>query len=380
MILLKKVLLATDFSKSCENVVKTAIGLAKTIQSKIILIHVLPDDIINEKAKLLLNEAAIRELGVINDRIKSEDIKTDEPILEYGSHYDKIVQTADNINANVILIGSGEKSKNDVFQLGTTAEKIIRKSNKPVWVVKKDNPLNVKNIFCPIDFSPESNRALKNAITITRRFKAKLIIFSVYELYYSGLLRIKHDWDEENENISSEHLRNFNSFLEDFNLIDLNWDKEIQSGDPATEILGAISRHKSDLLIMGTTGKSGLSKLIMGSVTEKVIREVPCSFITLKSKDIIDLQLEAEIRDIESHCRTARQLMKDGFLKESINEFKVCLNINGMHIPSLNGIAKVYEKLDDNKNAEKYKNMARYVLSKIWDRKIEGEIRKFYKF
>jgi two-component SAPR family response regulator len=118
----------------------------------------------------------------------------------------------------------------------------------------------------------------------------------------------------------------------------------------------------------------------MGSVTEKVIREVPCSFITLKSKDIIDLQLEAEIRDIGSHCRTARQLMKDGFLNESIDEFKVCLNINGMHIPSLNGIAKVYEKLGDSKNAEKYKNMARYVLSKIWDRKIEGEIRKFYKF
>ena len=163
---------------------------------------------------------------------------------------------------------------------------------------------------------------MKNAITITRRFKAELIIISVYELYYSGLLRIKHDWDEENENIRSEHLRNFNSFLEDFNLIDLNWDKEIQSGDPATEILGAISRHKSDLLIMGTTGKSGLSRLIMGSVTEKVIREVPCSFITLKSKDIIDLQLEAEIRDIESHCiltPSAETIIKKAFNKLNLS-------------------------------------------------------------
>ncbi len=59
------------------------------------------------------------------------------------------------------MIGSGEKSKNDIFRLGTTAEKIIRKSDKPVWVVKKDNPLNVKNILCPVDFSPESKRALK---------------------------------------------------------------------------------------------------------------------------------------------------------------------------------------------------------------------------
>jgi hypothetical protein len=46
----------------------------------------------------------------------------------------------------------------------------------------------------------------------------------------------------------------------------------------------------------------------------------------------------------------------DGFFKESINEFKVCLNTNDMHIPSLNGKAKVYEKLDDNESAEKYKD------------------------
>ncbi len=89
--------------------------------------------------------------------------------------------------------------------------------------------------------------------------------------------------DEENEDVSPKRKRKFNSFLENFNLTDLNWRKEIQGGDPATEILVAISRYKSDLLIMGTIGKSGLNRLIMGSVTEKVIREVPCSFITLKS-------------------------------------------------------------------------------------------------
>ena len=117
----------------------------------------------------------------------------------------------------------------------------------------------------------------------------------------------------------------------------------------------------------------------MGRVTEKVIREVPCSFITLKSKDIIATQFETKIRDIELHGSTARQLEKDGFFNESISEFEACQNINSMHIPSLNGIAKVYEKLDDMDNAEKYKNMAREVLARIWDKKIEAKIRKFYK-
>ncbi|MBL4887048.1 MAG: hypothetical protein JKZ03_00995 [Flavobacteriaceae bacterium] len=45
--------------------------------------------------------------------------------------------------------------------------------------------------------------------------------------------------------------------------------------------------------------------------------------------------------------------MKDGFSEDSINEFEICLNINDMHIPSLNGIAKVYENLGDTNNSEK---------------------------
>ncbi len=56
MKLLEKILLATDFSKSSENLLEYAINLAKTFHSQIIPVHVLPDDIANEKAKLLLSQ------------------------------------------------------------------------------------------------------------------------------------------------------------------------------------------------------------------------------------------------------------------------------------------------------------------------------------
>jgi len=380
MKLLEKILLAADFSNSTDNVVENAIGLAKTFQSKIALIHVLPDDITNEKARLLLNDAAITQLELISEKIKEEGIETDNPILEYGNHFDKIIKTADNINANVIVIGAGEKTENDAFQLGTTAEKIIRKSTKPVWIVKNNSPLDIKNILCPVDFSTESKRALKNAIIMARRFNAELIILSVYEMIYSDSLKLRLDWDEEIEYIKLEHEKEFNAFLEGFNLTDLNWDREIVKGLPSTEILKAISLYKTDLLIMGTTGKSGLNRIVMGSVTEKVVREVPCSFITIKSEDIIDLRLGTKIRDIETHYNIAKQLMRDGFLRESINEYKICLGINDMHIPSLHGISKVYKKLDEKQRVKKYKSMVKEVVSRIWDREIEDEIRKSYKF
>jgi nucleotide-binding universal stress UspA family protein len=378
MKLLERILLATDFSKSSENLLEYAINLARTFHSQIIPVHVLPDEIANEKAKLLISQAALKQLEDIRNKIKSVGLIAGEPILEFGRPFDKIIQAADNVNANIILIGSGEKSKNDVFQLGMTAYKTIRKSNKPVWVVKQGKILNIKKILCPIDFSPESERALKNAITIARRFKAELLILSVCKTYYSRSSRIEVDWDKENEKAHLEHIKKFNLFLSDFNLTNLHWDKEVLSGDPATEILRAISRDKSDLVIMGTTGKSNLSILMLGSVTEKIIRDVPCSLITLKKEDIIELQLEHKIFEIEKHYGTALKLIKDGHLKESINEFKCCLNINEMHIPSLKGIADVYEKLGNKELAKEYRNIARKVLRRIWDEKIEEEIRIFY--
>lgn len=380
MKLLGCILFATDFSKSSNNVLENAIELAKIFNSKLNIVHILPDSIKGKRINELLNEAALNRLDSINEKIKSKGVQTGNPLLENGPYFEKIIQTADSIDANVILIGAGEKSESDVFQLGTNAENIIRKSSKPVWVVKNGKPLKIDKVLCPIDYSIESNRALRNAITIARRLNAELMILHIIQAEYSGPLKLKLDSDEQNEDKLSKHTQKLNKFLKKFNLERLGVTKEILEGDPATEILKAISRNGTDLLIMGTTGKTGLTRMLMGSVTEKVIREVPCSFVTLKSKDVIKLQIETEIRDIESHFNVALQLVKDGFFKESIKEFEICLNINDMHVPSLNGLEKVYELLGDTDSANLYKNLAKEVMSWMWDRKIEAEIRKYRSF
>lgn len=374
MKLLKSILVAIDFTESSENVLQNAISFAKTFKSKITLIHILPDDINNEKVSLLVKNAATRKLKEANDTINTEGLETESPILEYGNYCNIIVSTSDKISANLILVGSGDKSKDDPFQLGSTAEKIIKKSNKPVFVVKDGQELNIKNIICPVDFSKESGRALNSAIIISRLVDAKLVILSVYPYFQHNLAQL--DATEINEIRHLDHKKEFDSFLESFNLIDLNFEKQIVGGDPSEEILKFIKKSKSDLLIMGTTGRSGISKILMGSVTEKVIRKVPCSFITLKNKDLVVLELESKIEDIENHYNLAQKLFKNGFFEESIHQYKICLEINFMHIPSLKGIARVYEKIGDTDNSKKYTEMAKRVLERIHNMKIEEEVRK----
>lgn len=376
MKLLKNILLATDFSKSSEYVLENAIKMAKTFQSKITIIYVLPQDIENKKAKELLKDFALKQLDLINEKIKNEGIETCESVLEHGIFSDKIVQTAEKINANLIIIGAGEKLKDNVLLLGSNAEKIIKKSNKPVFVVKNGKQFSIKKILCPVDFSNESKRALKNAITMAHRFKAKITILTVYEVSHLNLIKNKINIEKQIEHIQIEHQKKFNSFLDNFNLIGLDVAKEVKQGVPDIEIVNEMENHNYDLLIIGTTGKSGINKILMGSVTEKVIRKVLNSFITLKNEDIIILELESKIQDIENHYNLAQQLFKDGFFKESINEFKTCLSISFLHVPSLKALAKVYKKLGDTVNENKFRDMTTQVLDKMYNQKIETEIRK----
>ena len=379
MVLLKNILLATDFSKSSEHVLEHAIEIAKIFKSEITLIYVLPNNIDNEKAKTLLKEFASKQLDLINDKIKNEDVSTSKPILEYGIFSDKITQAAEKINANMIIIGAGEKLKGNVLQLGSNAEKIIKKSNKPVFVVKNEKEFNIKKIFCPVDFSAESKRALKNAITMSHRFKAQIVIFTVYEVAHLYSIQNKVSIEEEIEIIHASHEKKFTAFLSDFNLVGLDLILEIKQGLPDVEILKAIIKYDSDLLIIGTTGKSGISKILMGSVTEKVIRKIPSSFITLKKEDVIVLEMESKLQSIENHFKIAKQLFEDGLYEESINEFKTCLEINFVHVPSLKGLAKAYKRTGDKINESKYRTMKAQVLAKMSNEKIESEIRKFKK-
>ncbi len=376
MKLLENILVAYDFGKSSQNVLASAIELAKIFQSTIIPIHVLPDDIMNEKVRSLLQETAMDKLQEAANRIEGEGVAVKKPLLMVGIPYEAITRAAIDMNANLILVGSGETQKGDTFRLGTTAERIIQRSEKPVFVIKEGVLLNVHHILCPVDFSEASKRALKNAITMSRRFKSELTILSVCEVSKSPWFLSEKDLESENDNRCEQHKKDFEAFLKEFNLSDINWTKEAPKGNPSEEILSTISRKMIDLLIMGTSGRTGLNRMFMGSVTEKVIREVPCSFLTLKSEDVISLQVETHIKDIEQLHKTAMELIADGFYEEAIGHLKACLTINDMHVPAYHGLAKVYEKLNQPMRAKMYKMNAKDIMDKIWYQKIEEEVRK----
>lgn len=251
----------------------------------------------------------------------------------------------------------------DKFQLGITAEKIVRKANKPVWVVKKGGAKPIKKILCPVDFSEPSKRALTNAIHLTRSFQAELVVLTVIQtpssLYPNDFVYgLNSDPQETYRKLQQTE---FDTFLRDFNFHNIKWDKVIVEGTPYQEILHITQKTASDLLIMGPTGKTGLTRILMGSVAEKVIREMPCSVLTMKSEHIIRLKLQTEIADIETHFKQGKDLLKKGLPEEALSQFQNCISKDMMFAPAWEGLAAAHGRLNHKEKSAFCREIAKQI-------------------
>ncbi len=380
MKLLEKILVPVDVSKSFDNQVNAAIEIAKEYHSEIVMMYVLPDTVLNDDIKTLVLNSINDSLNKAKEVFEKEGIVTLKPLIEIGEPVEKILHKANEGKFNLILVSPGEKDEKEQYRLGITAEKLIRLSDIPVWVAKANQETKISNILCPVDFSDPSHRALKNAILLSKNFKANLRVLGVFEPINIVSPRLSVDLKKENAHLRKQFEQEMDEFLKGFDFRGIDYKKEIQTGNAHQKILNAIEEHGCNLLVIGTNGRTGFSRIMMGSVTEKVTREVPCSFITTKMQDIFKLKFDNEIKDIEEHYNYGNDLFKSGLNKDAIDQYLICLQINDMHIPSMYKLAELYKTMGDSTKTAYYDKMAKDLLTRIWDKKIELEIRKHYRY
>ena len=378
MKLVGKILMPVDVKQVSKEQINSVVKIAKEFNSEVSVLYVIPETELHSEIEELLKKYVNEALDNVVKTLESEKISYASPIIHSGNVVDKILQSANEQGSNLILVGSGNKSDKEIYKLGTIAENLVELSDVPVWVAKSGQQTEIKEILCPIDFSDPSKRALSNAILLAINFEARLHILSVFEPFSTTSPRFMIDPKVENEKLFSQFKQRMDNFLGGFDFKGVNHSVEIQEGVPHEKILESIQKKGIDFLVMGTNGRSGFSRLIMGSVTEKVIRELPCSFVTTKTQFIFRLRLDSEIKEIETHFGYAEKLQKNGYYKEAINQHLICLQINDMHVPSMYKLAKLYEITGDQVQSDYYEKLATDLLQRLWNKKIEYEIRKHY--
>jgi nucleotide-binding universal stress UspA family protein len=141
-----------------------------------------------------------------------------------------------------------------------------------------------KNILVPIDMSVLSITGLQYAEEIGEHFGAKITVLHVSETDAPDAR--KRAYSPETDKVIKSALSHL---LIDHNVVSQSLAIEIRHGSPATEIVRASRELHSDLIIMCTHGRSGLSHMLLGSVAEKVVRLAGCPVLTIKPDEFREL-------------------------------------------------------------------------------------------
>jgi nucleotide-binding universal stress UspA family protein len=142
--------------------------------------------------------------------------------------------------------------------------------------------LQFRTILHPTDFSRRADYAFSLAASLARDHGARLVALHVNPPPLN-------DFDfKEKDRMFKERLWEAIRRLEaiDPRVRDIRIDSVWVDGDPAREILRTAEANDCDLIVMGTHGRTGLDRLLMGSVAEKVSREAPCPVLTAKAPPV----------------------------------------------------------------------------------------------
>ncbi len=137
---------------------------------------------------------------------------------------------------------------------------------------------NVRNILCPIDLSGTSLEAVQLATSIAQSNESKLIFLYVamQELpRSSGYAAIEVESSIEEEKKQFEAIIPTDPSVE--------FESIFIRGNPMEDIVRIAKEQNCDLIVMTTHGRSGLTRLLLGSVAEHVIRHAPCPVLSLKT-------------------------------------------------------------------------------------------------
>lgn len=138
--------------------------------------------------------------------------------------------------------------------------------------------LNLKRILVPVDYSSSDQTALAYATALARDQKAAITVLHVEEppMAYGGGEMYYGVEQPDREELA----RMLAKLVPSDPSIDVK--HRLLTGDPASVIARAADEERADLIVMGTHGRSGLTRLLMGSVAEVVVRHAKCPVLTVK--------------------------------------------------------------------------------------------------
>ena len=159
--------------------------------------------------------------------------------------------------------------------LGTTSQRLVRRTDRPLLVVRQTANRSYRRVLVAVDFSPQS----RHALILARRVapNAKLVILTVFEVPFEGKIRFAGVDDATFEiyrqRARARALRQLHALAHEAGLSPSQWELSLVEGDASRRIVEQEQSRNCDLVVLAPHSQSAVADLLLGSVTRHVLAE-----------------------------------------------------------------------------------------------------------
>ena len=293
----KKVLAPTDFSAASIHSLNYAIGVCQEMGASLTLVHVVPTLFPPDSSHigaLVEEKRLVKDAKLFLENFREKQIPESiagASVVLTGSPWHEITELAASGKFDLIVIGTHGHTALKHLWLGSTTENVVRHAPCPVLTVREQplavflpgqNPIRARKILVPTDFSELSNKAVERAVALAHRFGAKIDLVHVLEPPPYPEFGYVHVPMKEGalRKAAEAHFERLRSEIPA--LVDLVDYTPVRTGNAPYEIVQAARQLNSDLIVIGTHGRTGIKRLALGSTAEKVVRHAHCPVLVLR--------------------------------------------------------------------------------------------------
>jgi len=267
---MEKLMVATDGSDYSESAIREAINLAKVCSSSLIAVSVVKTNIEFDSVLPQFvekkEEEAIKHLESVKAQAKKEGVDCTTVVTLSEEPYQDIVDHASKNNVDMIIMGTHHKTGMKRLMMGSVTAKVIGYAPCNILVLPLNAKVECKNVLIATDGSKYSEAAASEALGIAKRCGSSLIVISVAS--------------SEAEIASAKD--NVNKVSEAAEKEGVKTTSVVTKGKPYEAIIETAKQKKADFIVVGSHGRTGLARLLMGSVTERVIGHAEAAVLVVK--------------------------------------------------------------------------------------------------
>lgn len=296
MSLFRTILVAADFSEGTQESFRVACSLVQEGEGRVVVLYVAepsyaaaePVYFRQQAIQFSVVERPPEYYEALKDRLREFYPPTRSLKVEHRARVgavvaEEVLREAEDLKADLIVMGTHGRTGLRRLLVGSVVEAVLRHSPCPVLALRASAsspaPDKLRVILHPTDFSDPSEDALRVARSLARDHGARLVLLHVEanQVVAEGMIVVPSD-----PGLALEGLDKIRKTLDG---PDLKFPVEarVRDGDPVPQIIGEADDLKADLIVMGTHGRSGLGRLLLGSVAEGVVRRAPCPVIAVRT-------------------------------------------------------------------------------------------------